>query len=170
MYNDGAMLVEVTDNFLPDYQFKIIEDILLGNSFAWYFNSRSIKANSFPQYTHTFYDNRSPWNGIGSEWYPIIEPLLLKLKVQKLYRVKANLNPKTFFHRNTGWHTDVPDDIPIKTSVYYLDTNNGFTKFKKGSKIKSVSNRMVIFDSNLQHAGFTTTNKQRRVVLNFNYV
>ena len=30
-----------------------------------------------------------------------------------------------------------------KTSIYYVNSNNGFTRFKGGGKVKSVANRMV---------------------------
>lgn len=165
-------IINVIDDFLPKYYFESLERNIMGSEFAWYFNQLATKGAPYtiPQFTHTFYDNRSPWNGIGSDWYHLVEPLLAKLEVEKIYRVKANLNPKTFFHRNTGYHVDFEKDPPIKTAVYYIDTNNGFTKFKKGPKVKSVANRMVIFNSNLEHAGFTNTNKHRRVVINFNYV
>ena len=45
----------------------------------------------------------------------------------------------------------------------------GWTQFKKGGKVKSVANRMVIFDNNLLHAGVTCTDEKCRVVMNFNY-
>ena len=64
------------------------------------------------------------------------------------------------------------EDIDYKniyTAILYINTNNGWTKFKGGGKIKCVENRIVIFDSNIQHAGFTCTDKKRKVVVNFNY-
>ena len=55
------------------------------------------------------------------------------------------------------------------TSIFYLNTNNGWTQFKKGGKVKCVENRLVTFDSNLEHAGVTCTDQKRKVVINFNY-
>ena len=57
----------------------------------------------------------------------------------------------------------------MTTAIYYLNTNNGYTKFKKGGKVKSVENRMVVFDSTFEHAAVTSTNVDRRLVVNFNY-
>ena len=56
-----------------------------------------------------------------------------------------------------------------KTSVYYLNTNNGYTLFEDG-KVDSVENRMVTFNLNTKHSGTTATDTKRRVVLNFNYI
>ena len=36
-------------------------------------------------------------------------------------------------------------------------------------KIKSVANRMVIFDTNLLHTGFSCTDKKRRIIMNCNF-
>ena len=72
------------------------------------------------------------------------------------------------FHRGCGgYHTDLTGST--HTSILYMNTNNGYTKFKKGGKVKSVENRMVIFPSDLEHQGFTCTDNQRRVVINFNF-
>ena len=57
----------------------------------------------------------------------------------------------------------------VTTAILYINTNNGYTKFKKGGKVKSVANRVVIFDSNLEHMGYACTNEKRRIVVNFNY-
>ena len=58
----------------------------------------------------------------------------------------------------------------MTTAIFYLNTCNGYTKFRKsGKKIKTVANRMVIFDSNLEHAAFSQTDEKVRVVINFNY-
>ena len=56
------------------------------------------------------------------------------------------------------------------TSVYYINTNNGYAEFENGEKVESVENRIVKFQSNLKHRGTTCTNEQTRVVINFNYL
>tara|TARA_B100000287_G_C20656218_1_gene788646 strand:+ start:813 stop:1319 length:507 start_codon:yes stop_codon:yes gene_type:complete len=165
-------MAEIIDNFLSKYQFESLEKDILGTSFPWYFNRYATgkRYEDISQFTHTFYDNRSPWNGIGSNWYNIVEPFIIKLGAKTIYRIKANLNPRTFIHRNTGYHVDFKDnDPPHKTAVFYVDTNNGWTQFKKGGKVKSIANRIVIFDCDQVHAGFTATNQERRVVINFNF-
>ena len=51
-----------------------------------------------------------------------------------------------------------------------MNTNNGKTIFKHGEEVNSVANRMVIFNSNLEHAATSHTDEKTRVVVNFNYV
>jgi hypothetical protein len=75
----------------------------------------------------------------------------------------------------------------MKTACFYINTNNGSTEFRKeysdyetlayglppdpdhGAKIESVANRMIIFDSNLEHGGHACTDEKVRVLVNFNY-
>ena len=64
------------------------------------------------------------------------------------------------------YHNDVDDCI---TAIYYVNTNNGTTKFKSGKEVESVANRLVIFNSNELHAGSSCTDEHRRCLINFNY-
>ena len=57
----------------------------------------------------------------------------------------------------------------LTTSIFYVNTNNGYTKFEDGTKVESVANRMVIFPSNMKHIGTSCTDEKTRVVINFNY-
>ena len=160
-------MVQIIDNFLPPYEFKRINNLLTGQEFPWYYNPGVVYPNDKNyQFTHTFYDLRPSWNGVSSPYHEIFSSCFQLLQVEKLYRVKSNCSPKTIFHRNRGYHVDIPDII---TSVLYVNSNNGGTKFKNGTFVRSVENRMVIFDSNQEHAGVTCTDKNVRVVVNFNY-
>ena len=66
-----------------------------------------------------------------------------------------------------GYHTDFP--FECKTAIFYINSNNGLTLFKNGQIIESVENRMVIFNSQLEHTGTTSTDTKNRIVVNFNY-
>ena len=167
--------MKIIDNFLPSDQFKEIQSIILGDLFPWYFNERIVKeSDEHYQFTNQFFyyeDDKDRYH--ASSLFSILEPSIELLGLTKssgkLYRIKANLNPRTVFHRKGGWHIDFVNDPPFKTAVYYVNTNNGWTEFKNGGRVKSVANRMVIFDSNLEHQGVTCTDEKRRVVINFNY-
>jgi len=64
----------------------------------------------------------------------------------------------------------VVDKDNIKTSIYYFNTNNGYTLFKDGKKIDSVQNRLITFPSSMEHTGTTCTDQPFRLVLNMNYI
>ena len=172
--------MEVIDNFLPEYHFRQISNMILGADFDWYFNDLILHPDEDGyddkayQFVHCLFTIER--GGICSNRYPLFDIVQQKLGVKRLDRIKMNLNTRTLFHRKTGFHNDQrqrsPNDVhPLhqKTAVFYLNTNNGWTEFKKGGKVKSVANRIVIFDSNLEHPGVTCTDEKRRVIVNFNY-
>ena len=157
--------MKVIDNFLPDYYFRSLSNTILGDDFWWFYNEdTAIEGDGHSHFINMFYKK----NPVGpTESFPKIEPYLPFFKMKELCRIKANLAPRTIFHRKTGWHVD---NLPCSTTaILYMNTNNGWTEFKKGSRVKSVANRVVIFDSNLEHQGVTCTDKKRRVLINFNY-
>ena len=164
--------MKVIDNFLPTYNFKQIQSSLMGGDFPWYYNDEILSKDhpfydpNFFQYTHTFHAKYPPRNGRTSSFYSLLDICQTKLGVKDLYRIKANSNPRTMFHRHCGYHSDLPN---MTTAILYINTNNGWTQFKSGGKVKCVKNRVVIFDSNLEHEGVTSTNQKIKVVINFNY-
>ncbi len=73
-----------------------------------------------------------------------------------------------------SFHYDVSDFIPEQaknwiTSILYINTNNGYTRFETGEVVESVENRLVTFPANLKHTGTSCTDEKVRVVVNFNY-
>ena len=85
-----------------------------------------------------------------------------------LLRNKANLNIRTLKNLEHGFHRDHPWNG--KTSVFYLNDNDGYTKFQNGQVVKSKANRAVIFDSPELHTGSTPTDVYARYVINLNWV
>ena len=164
-------MYQIKDNFLSPSEFEEVKDILEGDMISWYNNKETVKGRNqqVPLLTHTFFDINPPWDGPSSQYFPLMRAFVERLKIypENLYRIKANLQFKTIFHRNTGYHYD---DFPEgKIALFYVNTNNGYTKIKKVGKINCIANRLVIFDSSLEHAGFTCTDEDTRVVINFNY-
>jgi len=151
---------EIIDDFLNHNQFDMIRRLVMGTSFPWFFGSVTT-GSKFHQNTHCFYQYDQP-----THLYSNILCLREKLNVQSLVRVKANLNPRTETIEEHDYHIDFPN---MKTAVFYLNTCDGYTKFKNGKKVNSVANRVVIFDSNLEHCGTSCTDAPARVVINLNY-
>ena len=153
------------DGFLPEDQFNHIQELLMGSWFPWYYNKSIIKGEySRFQFTHIFYKEKFE----PSQYLPLFDYTQRILGVEKLFKIKSNLMVKTLSSENTGFHIDGFIGAR-KTALLYINTNDGGTKFHNHDIIKSVANRMVIFDSNLEHAGITCTDQNTRVVVNFNY-
>jgi hypothetical protein len=164
------MPYQVIDNFLDDATFSFIQNEIYGPCFPWFQNDHVI----FPptdatdkwswQLTHMFYYAGVPQTGK----FGILEPIIKKLNPAAIVRVKANLVPRGDKIIEHGFHIDI-SHFKGKTAIYYINSNNGFTVFDDGSKVESLANRMVIFDSNIKHTGTTCTDERNRCVINFNY-
>ena len=163
-------MIKIIDNFLPASEFEVIENTLMGKSiFPWYYKDAVVDAERHEehfQFTHYFYRDFS-WTSPFSE---ILLPCVQSINCYALLRIKANLLLKTENHIEHGFHVDY-DGIkaPFKTAILYVNTNNGYTLFEDGTKVKSEANRLVAFDGSLMHTGATCTDEKTRVVINFNF-
>ena len=82
--------------------------------------------------------------------------------------MKLNCNYPTDKIMEHGFHIDTEENS--KTSIFYMNTNNGYTKFEdNGEMVKSVQNRMITFDSSRRHSGSSCTDEYNRLVLNINW-
>ena len=163
--------MRIIDNALEEKHVEVITGVMTRNpEFPWFFNDGVSKTyDGHIQFLHHFYRNYGP----NSDWLSIIDPIIKILDPLSLVRIKANLLVRTHKIIEHGMHIDqaVKDNQKLKTAIYYVNTNNGYTKFKKGNKkILSEKNKLIIFDNDLEHTGSTCTDDRMRVVINFNYV
>lgn len=163
--------MEIFDDFLPRETHEEIETTMCGYQFPWYFNNSIIyKENDLSksiehfQFTHIFYMSGRP----ASDYFQMVEPLIGKMKIRSLIRMKANLVTRGANIEEHGYHTD-NDYADAKTAVFYVNSNDGYTTFADGQKVRSIANRLVTFPSNLEHSGTNCTDKKTRVVININY-
>lgn len=168
--------VEVFDNFLPDHIFKNIVHSV--GAIPWKYdevvaseyNDQSTCDEKYDwQMSHYFYNH--PFH--RSDEFHIIQPLLEKLNPVVLYRAKLNLTTVSEQIVEHGYHVDyepLKDAKLFKSAVFYLNTNDGYTKFKDGTAIESIANRLVSFPTTLEHTGSTCTNAKNRLVLNLVYI
>lgn len=162
------MTHKITDNFLPEEEFKDLKSFFLSSDIEWFYNKKvafdEAEANHDFGFTHTFYMNNQ-WT---SSFAPLLDPILDKINPFSIIRIKANLATKAPEHFETGWHRDF--DKECKTAVFYLNTNNGYTLFENDVRVDSIENRFVEFNSLEKHTGVTHTDENVRVLINFNYI
>ncbi len=158
-------------NFLPKKDFKTLKEHMESSRFPWFFNPSVVSKwpveDNYFQFTHTFYHS-GRWDS-DSKW--ILDPILEKIKPLSILRIKANLNPREHKHTEHGLHVDFKsDNAKITTAIFYVNTNNGYTRFEDGEKVKSIANTWCEFPSDRQHTGSTCTDQKKRIVINFNYI
>ena len=167
-------MYRVIDNVLSEDNLTNIEqNILEAPIFAAHQSTALHQSNNVydVMMSKVFYSCYYPLCGYDKEYLPYFHPLLDKVVDGGfLLRVSLNLTFATSNPYVSQFHVDT--DVPnSRTCVYYLNTNNGGTKFQKsGEIVQSQRNRCVIFPSHFFHAAVNTTNTKLRWVLNINYL
>jgi hypothetical protein len=161
---------QIIDNFLPKKDFLKIKETILNLDFPWYYQPvindlhEENKKDLTCYFTHLAYDNK-----INSSFFEILQKLLLsKIDYNSLIRVKCNLHPRTNVLEKHKFHVDFT--YPHKGAIYYINTNNGKTLLKNNVEIDSIENRLLLFNSSIEHASTSTTNEKVRINININYI
>ena len=168
----------ITDNFLERKEFDVIRDFISSDTFPWYYNSVMVQPPLTENELSPGVFNHLVYNGFESlnhNLHSLLAPALKQLRVAILTRIKLNLVHKLSKPYFGTFHLDTPylkENIASewKVSILYLNTNNGYTELKNGTRIESVENRLVSFPSNIAHRVVTQTDTKRRMVINFNYL
>jgi len=170
--------IKIFDNFLSTRLYRRFCEIVESEDFPWYLSgpvayedgtNSSCPEKYDYQFCHSLYESPAKI----SNSFNIIDPILDKIDIAVLLNAKINCNPATDNIIEHGFHVDVPHDLAGKvsyTGVYYINSNNGYTIFKDGTKVHSKKNRLVIFPTTLNHTGSTCTDSKYRLVLNFNFI
>ena len=166
--------MKIEDNFIDQENFDKLQSVMWGGNSGiyWFYKDRIVSTDAANtdkfQFIHIFYKHEPQ-----SPFMDILIPILEKIDPISISRIKANLHTKTSKIEESSFHTDTKMSEEKKkqwtTSIFYVNTNNGYTEFEDGTKVESVANRMVTFSSNLKHRGTTCTDEKTRVVINFNY-
>jgi len=157
-------------NFLEQDEFYKVRNEILGENFPWFLsNGVATPMDGHHMLSHIAYID----NKVNSDFYNFCVPIIKKLDAFSLVRIKANFHWQTKEIIEHGYHNDFLDlknHTDLHTAVYYINTNNGYTKFKStGKKFYSESNKMIVFNANEIHTGSSCTDNDFRIVINFNY-
>ena len=163
------MDIKIIDDFLDKEEFNTIKYTLLHNSFPWFLRqvlddeiSQTYEYNF--QFVHMFFDEGP------SVFFDILNPVLNKLEIVDINKIKSNLLTRTDKIVKHGFHVDFVDAKPdYRTSILYINNCDGYTEFEDGTKVYSKENRLVTFPTTMRHTGTTCTNNHLRLVINFNY-
>jgi len=158
---------KIIDNFLPKENFNILKTLMLGKNFPWYYFpnitfSKESKGSLFYM-QHLFFEIEP-----NSDFYLIIKENLLKfIDIKSLIRVKGNFYPNQKIVDINEMHVDY--NFKHKGAIFSINTNNGGTLLKNGTKIDSIENRMLFFDPSIEHDSENCTDEKTRINININY-
>ena len=167
---------KVINDFLPQKEFQEIQSAIMETSpihdknIGWIYTSTVTNMNDdVSENWKYFYMNHMICSHsiITSPFFDYILPVLQKLEVKALIRIKCNLYPNSEKVHEHDMHIDY--DYPHKAGILYINTCDGYTKLADGTKIDSVANRMLLFDASTPHCSTTTSDTTARFNINFNY-
>ena len=167
------MIYQIKDNFIDTQNFQQLSNHILSPSMSWFFQHETTRyADDEPFFSHIFYQDMKP---VSKLYDQAIYSILKNLNAGLVYNVRGNLYYNTGKKNKSARHIDVEyDGVVGKTSILYINTNNGGTKlYQKGKKsvfVNSVANRLVTFDSDTEHEAVWQTDTKTRIVINFNYI
>ena len=169
---------KVIDNFLNQDEFLSIQNLMMSPSFPFYYNAilnyeqqeqpEKYKYDSY--FTHLVYKHdMSVINegGTRSSYLENFLPIVQKLGVHSLMRIKANFYPRTEQLKIHAPHKDYHFDH--NGALFYINSCDGYTVLEDGTKIESIENRVLIFNAGTLHSSTSCTNSQGRFNINFNY-
>jgi len=138
-------MINIQNNFLDNYNFLRIEDLL--NNIQYNLNTSTQKLFMY----HIFYHEK-----IVSPFFHIVKPLVQDIK--KLEAMILYVVPPTAEHEKIFKDVDGPLEIKNNiTSLYFLNTNNGYIKFFGLDDIYPEQNKIFTFDSNFKINNYTCT-------------
>ena len=155
--------LKIIPNHLKYYTFTELKDTIADKNFRWYFSQSDGEPE---QYSNLLYYDHEFSEDVTPKLKRNLATLCSQLGAIAVLRINVNSTPRNAPEQT--WHVDWELTTPSKTCVFYLNDNDGYTEFKD-SKIDSVANTAVIFDTNIEHRGVPPTNVDRRLVLNINY-
>ena len=164
--------MKIEDNFLKQEEFDKIQKLMGEPSpFPWFYADRIVFEDDVDkfQFIHAFYDNHMPMSPFSNE----LDSIINIIQPFSIVKIRAKLLTRTPEIVESTFHVDIPlSEENLKqwtTSIFYINTNNGYTKFEDGTIVESVANRMLSFPANMKHCGTSCTDERRRIVINFNY-
>lgn len=159
---------KIIDNFLSINKFNEIKKIILSPFFPWFYQT-NINHNSKPSDNNCYFTNLIVNNSIvtNQDTYSLISPILNKLDIKSLIRIKGNLYPSTEKIKIHPPHLDYP--FEHKAAIFYINTNNGKTIIEDTIEIDSVENRLLLFEGFKKHSSTSCTDTDCRININFNF-
>ena len=135
-------MYESHKELLSKEQFGKIEEEIMGRNFPWFYNDAIV------------------YDGDGKSQF--VHMMYYEGRTESIVENSMHIDLMNKSYLNTN---------PFKTAIFYLNNNNGYTKFETGEKVTTEKNKLIVFDGNKSHTGTSNScEAKRRVILNINYL
>ena len=167
--NIKGKAVVLDDALMPEDHMMLEKELLDFRRFPWYMGSGNVAGTGEDKGHRDLYLYHTLFaiDAEPSPWWGLFNPLWNMLNPMAFVRVRCNLDIGRSVPHEHGFHNDYDN---IVSAVYYVNDNNGATKFENGEVVRSKANRIVFFDSNLRHTTVVATDVRARILVNINYL
>lgn len=163
--------IKIFDNFLSEKMFQKISNEINSDKISFILKKGTTFNDGLDIYwlKHSIYNNFKP----ESNLFFLMDEFIQKLNITSIIQIRLNLVLKQPYKNfKTNFHTDYDNYKNLKTGLFYFSVDGTGTIFKIGEEEKLVKckpNRMVVFDSEINHCGYLNNNFNTRFAINFNY-
>jgi hypothetical protein len=185
----------ILDNFLPNDEFKQLQDYITGSNFPWYYHSHAsaapgtyIPENSVESgaMVHSVFSKEDNSKSFALEHFA---PLLNKIDEHENFQadfIRVRTGMKTVKPGFTDKNYNLPHvdyRFPHTTALLYVTESDGdtwmfdeqytgtdLTTFTVKNRISPKPNRLIIFDGLCYHTASNPINSDVRIIVNINYV
>jgi|TARA_R100000149_G_scaffold60287_1_gene29408 hypothetical protein len=179
--------MKIIKNVLNKKDLEVLNKEFTNPFFPWYFNNFTadgyenfkVKGSyEAPQLTHNFIKDGKVFSPTMLQQVgPMLDNIYKDIDIQKILRMKLNLQFPHNFQKNEIFNTPHYDDAntsDLKIMIFYLNTCDAHTYFFRGKKVhkkvKVEENTLVCFDGTTLHAGSNPKKTQYKLCLNINYI
>ena len=157
------MSYKIIDNFLEKSHLEEIQKIYLSDQMPWCMSVVNGNDKNNTYFIHHIHCGHTIVSNFSNPIIPIVD----KINPRALLRIKANLYTRSDNLIIHAPHIDY--EYEHKAAIFYVNTNDGFTILNDGTKVKSVANRLLMFEAHKEHQSTNCTDEKARVNINFNY-
>jgi len=171
-------MIQIIDNFLPEEYADLIENVLLGRYFEWYFlddvthMTLSDNVEKTLGFSHYYFDDGQAMSNHFSLVYKIPETYYKETPFNTI-QVRSFLQIAQP-HRREHDHKHTDRGLKHTVLLYYVNDSDGDTfLFGKdindpvSKRVTPKKNRLVVFDGDIFHASSQPT-VGKRCIINFN--
>ena len=159
--------MKVIENFLEKNDYLKLKQLIFDIDFPWRIRNGMVTDNVY-YFTYSFFNN---FVCQSTHFEKYIIPIMNKLNAKAIIQIRANLLLNQLFEKS-DLHIDNNADVNCKTAVLNFTTCDGGTELLVNNKlefVKSVENKMIIFNSDIKHRTIASKTTSARIILNMNY-
>ena len=158
-------MFNVINNFLDNEILHKIKTICVSEFFPWYI----VKEKPY-QFSHSIVKNEQGKIEVTSDFFfPIVEPIIKKLKVEKVFSSQLHMLPKTKDHELLVHKFPINENDKEQKLILFINSSNGYLK-RLEQKYEAVENRAFFMRKREPFQIYTSVNDLPMFFIEIDYL